>query len=72
MQRLCLLQGKLWPAFFGGSQGVSFIDFLAEQRTINSAYYSKLLKDPAKSVFLEDVSYLTKHHATKTYGGVEV
>jgi hypothetical protein len=33
------------------SQGVSFIDFLTEQRIINASYYSKLLKEPAKLVF---------------------
>jgi hypothetical protein len=30
---------------FWDSQGTLFIDFLIEQRTINAAYYSKLLKD---------------------------
>jgi hypothetical protein len=29
-------------------QGVLFIDFLTEQRTINAAYYSKRLKDRVK------------------------
>jgi hypothetical protein len=33
------------------SQGVLFIDFLIEQRTINADYYSKLLKDRVKPAF---------------------
>jgi hypothetical protein len=40
-----LLQGKLWPEFFWDPQSVLFIGFLTEQRTIDAAYYSKLLKD---------------------------
>jgi len=46
-----LLQGNLWPASFWESQGVIFIDILVEQRTINAAYYSKLLKDRVKPAF---------------------
>jgi len=34
-----------------GSQGVLYIDFLIQQRTNNSAYNSKLLKDQVKPVF---------------------
>jgi hypothetical protein len=39
--------------FFGGgdSEGDLFIDFLIEQRTINAASYSKLLKDRVKPDF---------------------
>jgi hypothetical protein len=52
MRRLHLLQGKLWLTFsFSDSQGVLCIDFLIEQRTINAAYYSKLLKDRVKPTF---------------------
>jgi hypothetical protein len=36
---------------FWDTQGVLFIDFLIEQRTINAAYYSKLLKDRVKPAF---------------------
>jgi hypothetical protein len=36
---------------FWDSQGDLFIDFLIEQRTINTAYYSKLLKDLLKPDF---------------------
>jgi hypothetical protein len=35
---------------FWDSQGVLFIDFLIEQRTIKAAYNSKLLKDEVKPV----------------------
>jgi hypothetical protein len=54
MRRLHLLQGKLWPAFYWDSEGVLVIDFLIEQRTINAAYYSKLLKDLVKSPFVQN------------------
>jgi hypothetical protein len=50
MWKLHLLQGKLLPTSFWDSQGF-FIDFLIEQRTINAAYYSKLLKDRLKPAF---------------------
>jgi hypothetical protein len=36
---------------FWGPQGVLFIDFLKELRTINEAYYSKLLRDRIKPNF---------------------
>jgi hypothetical protein len=36
---------------FWDSQGVIFIDILVEQRTINAAYYSKLLKDRVMPAF---------------------
>jgi len=45
-----ILQGNLWPAFVY-SQGYLFIDFLIEQRTINTAHYSYLLKDRVKPTF---------------------
>jgi hypothetical protein len=45
MRRLHLLQGKLGPAFFCDSQGVFFIDFLIEQRTIIATYCSQLPED---------------------------
>jgi len=35
----------------GESHGVLSVDFLTEQRTINAAYYSKLLKDQVKPYF---------------------
>jgi len=37
--------GKVMASVFWESQGTLFVDFLIEQRTINVAYYSKLLKD---------------------------
>jgi histone-lysine N-methyltransferase SETMAR len=43
--------GKVMASVFWDSQGVLFIDFLTEQRTINAAYYSKLLKDRVKPAF---------------------
>jgi histone-lysine N-methyltransferase SETMAR len=52
MRRLQLLQGKIWPAFFWNSLGVLLIDFLIEQWIIDTAYYSKLLKDRVKPAFL--------------------
>jgi hypothetical protein len=36
---------------FWDPQGILFIDFLIEQRTINAAYNSKLLKDRVKPAF---------------------
>jgi hypothetical protein len=38
--------GESWD-----SQGVLFVHFLTEQRKINAAYYSKLLKDKVKPAF---------------------
>jgi hypothetical protein len=45
---ICLHTKFRMPSVFWDSQGVSFIDFLSEQRTINADYYSKLLKDLVK------------------------
>jgi hypothetical protein len=36
---------------FWETQGILFIDFLIEQRTINATYYSKLLKDREEPAF---------------------
>jgi hypothetical protein len=38
---------------FWDSQGVLFIDFLREQRTINTSYYTKLLKDEKSQPFIQ-------------------
>jgi hypothetical protein len=35
----------------GDYQGVLFIDFLTEQRTISTAYFSKLLRDQVTPAF---------------------
>jgi hypothetical protein len=43
--------GKVMASAFWDSQGVLFIDFLTEQRTIEASYYSKLLKDQVKPAF---------------------
>lgn len=40
--------GKVLSTFFWDSKGVIFIDFLEEKRTINSEYYSNLLKGPLR------------------------
>jgi len=43
---------KVTVSFFWDSlQGVLFVDFLIEWRTINASYYSKLLKDRVKADF---------------------
>jgi len=36
---------------FWDSQGILFVDSLTEERTINAAYYSKLLKDRVMPAF---------------------
>jgi hypothetical protein len=46
-----LSAGKVTASDFWDSLGVSFIDFLIEQRTINESYYSKLRKDRVKPAF---------------------
>jgi hypothetical protein len=51
VRRLHLPQEKLRPACFGTLSAFLVIDFRIEQRTINSAYYSKLLRDRVKPVF---------------------
>jgi len=44
--------GKVMVSVFWDSQqGVLLIDFLTEQRSINAAYYSKLLKDRVKPAY---------------------
>jgi hypothetical protein len=45
-------EGKLKASGFWDSQGVLFIHSSTQQRTINAAYYMKLLKDREKPVFL--------------------
>jgi hypothetical protein len=39
---------------FWDSQGALITDFLTEQRTINAAYYSKLLKDQLNQPFVQN------------------
>jgi hypothetical protein len=49
-----LSAGKFIRGDFGDSRGPLFVDFLIEQQTINTDYYSKLLEDRVKPALFQN------------------
>ncbi len=55
--------GKVMGTLFWNTQGVIAIDFLREQRTINAAYYSALLRDTVKPAYHSKCGDIPIHSA---------